>query len=363
MIVLALLLALTSQTSTPPPPPSAVAARATKARLDGKLDQAILLYRQALKLSPKWAEGWYFLGTIYYEKDQPRECVHAMGQFTRLAPNVSSGYAILGLCLYQAKDYAGALTALNRAERIGLPRGEPLTEVASYHAALLYTRDENFERALQILNFFSDRPQLDPKIIEAAGIAALRKPIFPQDLPVEDRALVFRTGRAVLTAGARHIPEAVAQFADIVADYPTAPNLHFVYGSLLVNTDPDRGVEELRKELALQPKHLPTLVLLGLEYIRRGEWDQAAALGEQAVAAAPTNFTGHVVYGRALAEGGKDLSRGIYELELASRLEPTSPQVRIALASAYAKAGRREEAAAQRAEFQRLKKQLEGLAK
>jgi hypothetical protein len=37
--------------------------------------------------------------------------------------------------------------------------------------------------------------------------------------------------------------------------------------------------------------------------------------------------------------------------------------VRIALASAYAKAGRREEAAAQRAEFQRLKKQLEGLAK
>lgn len=151
--------------------------------------------------------------------------------------------------------------------------------------------------------------------------------------------------------------------AEIVADYPTTPNIHFVYGSLLINADPDKGIEVLRKELTIQPKHLPTLVLLGLEYLRRGEPDKAIEIGEAAVAASPTNFTGHVVYGRALVESNKDLNQGIHELELASRLEPTSPQVRIALASAYAKAGRREDAAAQRAEFQRLKKLLEEQAK
>lgn len=356
-----LLLVLAAQ--APPPPPSNTAARATKARLDGRLDEAVTLYKQALKLSPKWSEGWYFLGTIHYEKDQPKDCVRAMGEFVKLSPQVSTGYAILGLCLYQAEDYAGALTALIRAERIGLPRGETVTDVASYHAAILYARDENFEKALQILNFFSDRNPLDPKIIEAAGIAALRKPIFPKDLPLEDRALVYRTGRAVLTAGNRHIPEAAAQLAEIVADYPTTPNVHFVYGSLLISGDPDQGIKVLRKELELQPNHLPTLVLLGVEYLRRGEPAGAIPYGEQAVAAAPTNFTGHVVLGRALAESGKDLLQGIHELELASKLEPTSPQVRIALASAYAKAGRREDAATQRAEFQRLKKLLEETAK
>lgn len=344
-------------------PPSPTAARATKARIDGKLDDAVLLYRQALRISPKWSEGWYFLGTIHYEKDRPRDCVKAMGEFVRLEPKVSSGYALLGLCLYQAQDYAGALTALIRAERLGLPRGEPLTDAASYHAAILYTRDENFERALQILNFFSNRDPLDPKIIEATGIAALRRPIFPKDLALEDRPLVYRTGRAVLTAGNRHVPEAAAQFAEIVADYPAAPNLHFVYGSLLINADPDKGIEVLNQELKLQPKHLPTLVLLGLEYLKRGEPEKAIAIGDDAVAAAPTNFTGHVVYGRALVESGKDLNEGIRQLEMASKLEPTSPQVRIALASAYAKAGRREDASAQRAEFQRLKKLLEEAVK
>lgn len=348
---------------TPPPSPSLAASRATKARTDGNLDEAVKLYGQALKLNPKWAEGWFFLGTIHYQQDHPRACVPAMGKFTQLAPQVSNGFAILGLCLYQASDYAGALTALTRAERLGLPLGEALTDVASYHAALLYTRDENFEKALQILNFFSNRNPLEPKIIEAAGIAALRMPIFPVDLKVDDRALVYRTGRAVLTAGNRHVPEAARQLAEIAQDYPTAPNIHFVYGSLLINADPEQGIVELKKEIAIQPKHLPAHILLGLEYLRRGEADEAVTFGEGAVLIAPGNFTGHVVLGRSLAESGKDLARGVSELELAAKLEPTSPQVRIALASAYAKAGRRDEAATQRAEFQRLKKMLEDLAK
>ncbi len=348
---------------TTPPSPSLAATRATKARTDGKLDEAVKLYGQALKLNPKWAEGWYFLGTIHYEQDHARDCVTAMGKFTQLAPQVSSGYAILGLCLYQASDFAGALTALTRADRLGLPRGEALTDVASYHAALLFTRDENFERAMQILNFFSNREPLEPKIIEAAGLAALRMPIFPIDLKVEDRALVYRTGRAVLTAGNRHAPEAARQLAEIAQDYPTALNVHFVYGSLLINVDPERGIAELKKEIEIQPKHLPAHILLGLEYLRRGDADQAVLCGEEAVAMAPANFTGHVVLGRSLAESGKDLTRGISELEMAAKLEPTSPQVRIALASAYAKAGRREDAATQRAEFQRLKKQLEDIGK
>jgi len=45
------------------------------------------------------------------------------------------------MCLFQLADYSSALAALNQAERLGLPREEQLTDVASYHAAmLLYAR-------------------------------------------------------------------------------------------------------------------------------------------------------------------------------------------------------------------------------
>ena len=337
----------------------AIAAKATEARLAGRLDDAVTLYRQGVKTQPQWAEGWYFLGTIHYERDEPKDCIGAMTQFAKLAPEVSNGAAILGLCLYQVQDYAGALSALIQAERLGLPRGEALTDVASYHAALLYTKDENFERALKILNFFANREPLDPKIIEAAGIATLRKGIFPAELPVEDREVVYRVGRAVLTAANRRTAEAVRQFDSIIQDFPTTPNLHFAYGALLIGADPALAIVILQKEIEVQPNHLPSRVLLAMEYLTRGEPGLAVRLGEEAVALAPSNFTSHVVLGRALVDSGMDLARGIQELELAVKLEPTSPQVRIALASAYAKAGRVKEAAVERSEFQRLKKLIE----
>ena len=197
MTTLVLLASLGIAQATSPGPRTPLQNSATQARMAGKLDDAILKYKQALQGTPNWSEGWYFLGTIYYEKERPRECAESFARFVKLQPNVSAGFALMGLCLYQVKDYANSLAALTRAERTGLPQGEQLTDVASYHAAMLYTRDGNFEKALQILNFFSRRESIDPKLIELTGIAALRRPIFPADLPSDDRELIYRTGRAV----------------------------------------------------------------------------------------------------------------------------------------------------------------------
>ena len=68
----------------------------------------------------------------------------------------------------------------------------------------------------------------------------------------------------------------------------------------------------------------------------------------------PDSYVAHSVLGRLLVETG-ELQPGIQELERAENLAPESPQPRIALASAYAKAGRKEDAARERREFLRLK--------
>ena len=334
--------------------------QASQARLSGRMDEAVLGYKRALAATPAWSEGWYFLGTIHYEKDRPRECVDAFSRFVKLQPNVSAGHALLGLCFYQLKQYPAALSELNQAERIGLPGGDPLTNVASFHAALLYTKDANFEKAMQILGFFSRGETIDPKVIELSGIAALRRPIFPAELPPEDRELVYRVGRAVMTAGARRTAEASKMLEELVQDFPRQASLHFVYGTLLLGGDTEAALRELDEVLKLQPDHLPTLVVMGLEYLRQSKFVEARKSGEAAVRVAPRNFTARTVLGRALVEGDFDLAAGLLELETAVQLEPGSPQVRIALASAYAKAGRREDAAKQRAEFLRLRKSVEG---
>src|SRR6266851_8548277 len=47
-----------------------IAAAASAARDADKIDEAIGLYRQAIGLHPQWAEGWWFLGTLYYDHDK-----------------------------------------------------------------------------------------------------------------------------------------------------------------------------------------------------------------------------------------------------------------------------------------------------
>lgn len=341
-------------------PPNPAGRLATAAREAGRLDEAIAQYNLALKQAPSWAEGWFFLGSLHYDRDQAAPCVAAFRNFVKLQPNTSAGAAFLGLCLYQAKDYANSLKALTRAQELGLPKGQQLTDVASYHAALLYTKAENFEKALQILQLFSRaQGDFDPKIIEAAGQAALRRPFLPHELKDEDRELVYRVGRAVMTAADRRTAESARLFADIVADYPKTPNLHYTYGSLLLGGDGAEGINQLKKELEIQPGHLPSLVLLALEHLKRGEPGVARDYAAQASRAAPGNFAAHTALGRALTDLG-EIPGAVTELELAKKLEPTSPQVRIALASAYQKAGRPADAARERAEFLRLKKMLEG---
>lgn len=339
-----------------------LADQATSARAGNRLDESVALYRQALKLNPAWAEGWYFLGSILYEQDKGAECAAAFQRFTQLQPKVSAGFAFQGLCLFQAKSFGPSLAALLRARQIGLPQGEQLTDVASYHAALLYTKEENFERALQILQTFSARKEIDPKLVEAAGIAALRRPLLPQESPLEDRELVYRVGRAVMTAGDRRAAEAVELFRGIVRDYPKTPNLHYTYGTLLLGGTPDEALKMFAAELEVQPGHVPSLVMLAVENVTRGDFAVAKPFGERAVKAAPNNFATHVALGRALL-GLDEVAPAIAALERAAKLEPTSPQVRIALASAYQKAGRSREAAQQRSEFQRLKKALEEVAR
>jgi predicted Zn-dependent protease len=157
-----------------------------------------------------------------------------------------------------------------------------------------------------------------------------------------------------MDTGARRAAEAQKEFESLVASYPRTPNIHYLFGSSLMISDPDAGLLELRKELDVSPRHVPALLQIAFEYLRRGEAATALPYARQAVEIDANSFAAHNALGRALVESG-DLEKGILELELSKKQAPGSPQTRIALASAYAKAGRSAEAARERAEFLRLK--------
>jgi predicted Zn-dependent protease len=351
------------QPPAPKPAPVSPAARLEKikkeaaaARDANKSADAIRLYKEAVQLKPDWLEGWWSLGTLYYDDDRYPEGRDALRRFTHLEPKVGAAWGLLGLCEYQTRDYERALVDLRKADEIGLPSEGRLAEVSRYHLAILLTRFEQYEEAMSVLMRFAQEGKEDPLKIEATGLAALRKPLLPIEMPPQDRQLVVEAGHAAFDAGARRAARADQEMRDLAAHFPTAPNVHYIYGSYLLLSDPDTAIKELDRELELNSTHVPALVSIALEYLKRGQADKGLSYAKRASEASPDSFAVHTTYGRVLVESGK-LDDGIKELETARKQAPDSPQTRIALATAYAKAGRKEDAARERQEFLKLKEQ------
>jgi tetratricopeptide (TPR) repeat protein len=357
-LCLALLLALsaTGAAQAPKQQPSfdRLSKLADTARQENRLDDAIGFYRRALKVRTSWKDGWWYLSTILYDQDRYPEARDTFRKLVTLDAKNGAALALLGLCEFETKDYGPSLVHLNRARVIGFGDNKQMAQVAFYHNTILLTRFEQFESALELSMQMIQRDMSSAKVIEAAGLAALRMPILPEDLQVQDRELVVLTGTAVCTAGGRNAADAQRLFQELVAKFPNAPNVHYVYGTYLLLNDPDAGLREIHKELDLSPDHLPSLVTLSFEYLKKGEPEKGLQYAERAVKSAPASFAAYAALGRVLVDSGKT-QEGIEKLEYAAKLAPDSPQVRIALASAYAKVGRSADAARERAEFLKLK--------
>lgn len=348
-----------AQTAPPPPPPGVakLAAQANAARDADRPDEALRLYKQALAMAPAWAEGWWQAGTIHYGRDQYAECRDSFRRFTQLNPKISAGFGFLGLCEFHTKQLGPATVHLEKALQLGLPNGEQFSDVVLYHLALVHTKGGDFERALQVCAMLVKKSVADPNLVALTGIAALRRPIFPHELDVADRDVAFRLGSALMSVGVQPAEEVIAKFEEIVRDYPTTPSVHYTYATFLLVNDPDKGLQQLKKELEVGPNHLPALISLAFEYLRRGEPETARPFAEKAATLAPRSFAARACLGRVLLEGDeKNLPAAIRELEAAVKLAPDSPQVHFSLASAYSKAGRKQDAARERAEFARLRK-------
>ncbi len=341
--------------AAPAPSPAfdKLVAQATAARKAEKWEDAIALYAKAVKLRPTYIEGYWYQGTAYYTLQKFAECRDRFTEVVRLAPKNGAAFAFLGLCDYGLKDYAASLQHLLQSRTLGVGDTGDLGSVARYHAAAIMMKIGEFEQALQTLGEFANDGDDSPRVIETMGMATLRMPIFPEELPAESRDMVIMAGRASYQMATRNTASAGRSFEALVLRYPETPNVHYANGVYLLGEQPDKAIEEFKKELALQPGHPQSLMQIAFEYLNRGDAPAALPWAKQAVEAAPKDFAARKALGQALLETG-EVAGAIAELENGVKLAPESPSLRFQLARAYQKAGRLEDANRERDEFTRL---------
>jgi len=330
-----------------------LAQEASAAREADRLEEAIPLYLQALRLKPSWKEGWWYVGTMYYERDEFVEARDAFKKFVSLEEKFGPAWSMMGMCEFRLKEYPQALLSVRRGNRLGFGDNQEIRRAARYHEAILLTRFEHYELSYDLLSRMLKEQSDSQDLISALGLALLRLPYLPSETPPEKREVVYKTGRASFLAVTNHTSEAEREFRELIANFPNTPGTHYAYGVFLLRDRSDDGLEEFRRELLVSPDHVPARLQIAFEYIKRGEHAKGLPFAEEALKLAPGLFAAHNALGRILLETG-EVERAIRELEAGVKLAPDSPEMQFALARAYTRAGRKDDAEKARAEFRRL---------
>ncbi len=335
-----------------------LAKSADEARDAGRLDDAVKLYRRALALNPKWVEGWWSVGTLYYDGDRYAEAQVAFGKVVALDPKQGTARAMLGLCEFELGQPDRALKDIEASKTLGVLEDKQLRDVVMYHDGVLLQRAGQFEAAKAALSSLCLNGVRGAELAGTFGLVALRmRDAAAPDAGTEAGDVVQHAGRAACLNAAKEYDAAKTEFEQVIAQAPHYPLLHYAYGCALVDArDIPGAIKEFEAEIAEQPQSvLPRLHIAVAQY----KVDSAAGLkyAEEAVQLDPKLPLGHYLLGLLLLDTGA-YERAVPELEIARKAFPQEGRIDLSLATAYAHVGRGQDAARARAEFAR-KKQAE----
>jgi tetratricopeptide (TPR) repeat protein len=274
-VVLACLLLFSLPAAAAPAPPrpgqdsfEATARAAASARDAGQTDQAIASYRHAVELKPDWQEGWFYLGTLEYDRDHFAEAIPAFQKLTELAAAGGPAWIFLGLCEFETKDYASARLHLEKGVKLGAGGDSELDQVSKYHLALLLIRDGEFDRAISLLASAFAGGDFPAQAKTALGLALLHAPVLPIELDPSREGLVRDAGSAAAAMQSKDWDAAADRLAALVKSNPEVPFLRTAYSKALGEAGKTHEADsQLSAELAAE-NSLPSDKRLRLEKLR-----------------------------------------------------------------------------------------------
>ena len=340
-----------------------IARDADAARTADRMQEAIHLYRQGVDLRPSWQDGWWWLGSLYYDQDRFPEAQAALSRFVAMAPKPGPAYAFLGLSEYETRDNARSLEHFRKWALEGSPGTIELIDVASFHWALLLTREGRFVQALYLFTAKGQRRGGSAVLTEAMGLASLRMAYLPEDYPPPQREKVWLAGKAAFYASLMpHQFDRAQNYEDeLLRHYDQAPNVHYFRGTLFgFQKKRLAAKEEYRQELRISPQHGPAMIELARLDLDDGQVEEAVSLARRATNLEPKNAAAHHVLGQALLASGQ-VQQSAGELETARQLAPDSASIRFHLMTVYRKLGRTKDAEQELAVFTKLKGKQEVL--
>jgi tetratricopeptide (TPR) repeat protein len=289
---------------------------------------------------------------------------HAEGQYSASAghlkewlrqdPANGTGWAVLGLNEFALNDFDNALIHLDRGAQLGLSGSPESLQSARYTFGILLIHAGEFDRASDVLASALKGGPLDEKVEYALGLALLHRAEIPEQRKQPESGLVSSAGKIAVLLHSSQYDLAFPEFRRLIKENPSAPFLHYAYGTaLLAVSEFDEASAQMKAEMSISPASELPFIRLASIALRQHNFPEAISWSRRALLLATNSAEAHYLLGRASLESGDD-GTALRELETASRLSPASPEIHFNLAKAYARAKMPEKAERERAIFSQL---------
>jgi|HubBroStandDraft_1064217.scaffolds.fasta_scaffold01340_4 tetratricopeptide (TPR) repeat protein len=324
-----------------------LAAAAAAARRDNNIAGAIEVYRQAVQLRPSWAEGWWFIGTLSYATYHYADGEAAFDEFVKLDDKRALAWSLLGLCEFETGRYDRAQEHLQQGLASGKDLPPEVEAGVRFHYGLLLSRAGLFDPAKRELGRYARGGAHEPMLIAGLGLNALHQPLLPNEVPADRLDAVVKAGAAARFWILGETDKAEDGFQQLLKEYPAIAGGHYLYGTYLSYTRPEEALAEFRRELELNPANVDAGAMLALLLVYANDISAALPYAKKAAADRPADALAEYAYGKVLMGLG-DLGPAIARLEAAERLDPDAIEYHMSLATAYSRAGRRDDARRER---------------
>lgn len=338
------------------PDPASHFNRAVGLQQQGRLAEAADEYRAAIKLKPDYLEALANLGVVLARMSRYDEAIEAYQSALKIAPGLAPILINLGIAHYRAGQFEKAAEVFDAFLKL-----KPEVVQARQLYGLSLSALGRDEEALQQLESTLDSSPPDAAVLYSAGLAYLRlgRPGFRATL---EKLAAFDAGRPAL-----HLLQGLAFLRDL--DYDSAleelktaasinkdlPRLHFSLGlaNFMLGNNGD-AIAAFAEEIRRNPADTPSNYYLAQAFEKNGDMDNALKWVNSALKLDPQSPESNGLLGRILLKQGRT-AEAIKPLEFAVSSRKTDHELRYALARAYQQLGRREDAAREFAEVQKLK--------
>lgn len=341
-------------------------SRAVALQQQGNLAAAAEAYRTLLQRKPDYAEAHANLGAVLANLEKYEEAIASYETALRLNPKLTQVWLNVGILHYRASRFEQAVNSLRRF--LDTMQDQPLNRLnrkpeiqARQLLGLSLLELGRDEEAIKELEPTLISAPDDTGVIYSLGLAYLR--LNRPELPwaIEKLASV-----PMGTAGAHHLrglwflarmeyEKAIAELTAAQKLYANLPRLDYSFGLCYFKLGRNsEAIAAFENELKRKPQDITSMYYLASLYETEAKPELARQYLDQVLKADPQLPEANALLGKLLVKQNKP-AEAVQPLEIAVAGDKTDPEKRFLLARVYQQLGRKEDAAREFAEVQRLK--------